>query len=150
MVVDLSEREKRFAETSIYPVITPELCRGRSPLSILEAALRGGAKIAQLRAKERPERYAAGFREITDQYAALLVINDSLDLALKYNADGVHLGQADLPVSEARKLAPELLIGASTQQIRIISYGEERPAADGHDEGAWSLNRRVEIIYRTR
>lgn len=42
------------------------------------------------------------------------------------------------------------LLGASDPQIRTISYGEERPAADGHDESAWGLNRRVEIIYRVR
>lgn len=42
------------------------------------------------------------------------------------------------------------LLGASGPQIRTISYGEERPAADGHDESAWQLNRRVEIIYRVR
>ena len=42
------------------------------------------------------------------------------------------------------------LLGASSPQIRTISYGEERPAADGHDESAWQLNRRVEIIYRVR
>lgn len=42
------------------------------------------------------------------------------------------------------------LLGASDPQIRTISYGEERPAADGHDESAWGLNRRVEIVYRVR
>ena len=42
------------------------------------------------------------------------------------------------------------LLGASDPQIRTISYGEERPAADGHDDSAWSLNRRVEIVYRVR
>jgi len=42
------------------------------------------------------------------------------------------------------------LLGAAGSQIRTISYGEERPAADGHDESAWGLNRRVEIIYRIR
>ena len=43
-----------------------------------------------------------------------------------------------------------VLAGASEQQVRTISYGEERPAAEGHDESAWALNRRVEVIYRTR
>ena len=42
------------------------------------------------------------------------------------------------------------LLGANSPQIRTISYGEERPAADGHDDAAWQLNRRVEIIYRVR
>lgn len=42
------------------------------------------------------------------------------------------------------------LLGATDPQIRAISYGEERPASDGHDESAWRLNRRVEIVYRVR
>lgn len=40
-----------------------------------------------------------------------------------------------------------LLMGASEEQVKVVSYGEERPAVEGHDEGAWQLNRRVEIIY---
>jgi peptidoglycan-associated lipoprotein len=43
-----------------------------------------------------------------------------------------------------------VLLGASDSQIRTVSYGEERPAAEGDDESAWRLNRRVEIIYRVR
>jgi peptidoglycan-associated lipoprotein len=42
------------------------------------------------------------------------------------------------------------LLGATNPQIRAVSYGEERPATDGHDESAWQLNRRVEILYRVR
>ncbi len=42
------------------------------------------------------------------------------------------------------------LLGASGSQIRVVSYGEERPAVDGHDESSWSQNRRVEIVYRSR
>ena len=42
------------------------------------------------------------------------------------------------------------LLGASASQIKVVSYGEERPAADGHSEAAWRLNRRVEIIYTSR
>ena len=42
------------------------------------------------------------------------------------------------------------LLGATDPQIRAISYGEERPASDGHDESTWQLNRRVEIVYRVR
>jgi peptidoglycan-associated lipoprotein len=40
-----------------------------------------------------------------------------------------------------------LLLGASSSQIRLVSYGEERPSVDGHDESSWQQNRRVEILY---
>ena len=104
-------------DSFIYPVLTPELCKGRSPLEVLEAALRGGAIIVQLRDKTEPERYAADFRKITSQYNALLIVNDSVEIALKYKADGVHLGKNDLPVKEARKIAPDLIVGASCHNL---------------------------------
>lgn len=107
----------RLVNYFIYPVIAPEFCKGRSPLEVLEAALKGGARIIQLRDKTDPERYAADFRGITFQYNALLIINDSADIALKYKADGVHLGKNDLPVKEARKIAPDLIIGASCHNL---------------------------------
>lgn len=113
----MNELITRFTATDIYPVITPEFCAGRSPVKVLEATLKGGAKVVQLRAKEETEKYAAQFRELTKQFGALLIINDFVELALKYKADGVHLGLDDLAVSEARKLAPDLLIGASSHNL---------------------------------
>ncbi len=71
----------------------------------------------QLRDKTEPERYASAFRKITAGFGALLIINDSVDLALKYGADGVHLGAKDLPVAEARERALDLLIGASAHSL---------------------------------
>jgi len=115
--VNLSERLNKFQATDIYPVITPEFCKGRSPVDVLQAALKGGAKIVQLRDKADPSRYSADFRKLTDKYGALLIVNDSLETALKCGADGVHLGADDLPVAEARKMAPDLLIGASSHSF---------------------------------
>ncbi|MBU2495717.1 MAG: thiamine phosphate synthase [Candidatus Omnitrophota bacterium] len=115
--MNLSERIDLFSRTDIYPVLTPEFCCGRPFLEILEAVLAGGARIVQLRDKEDPNRFAADFRRLTDNYNALLIINDSPEAALEIGADGVHLGQEDPPVSEARKRAPDLLIGASTHNL---------------------------------
>ena len=61
---------------------------------------------------------ALKFREITAETGVLLIINDHLDVALGVEADGVHLGQEDLPVAVARRLAPELLIGVSTHSLK--------------------------------
>lgn len=116
----------------IYPVITPEFCKGRSLLEVLEAALKGGARIVQLRDKTDPERYVAEFRRITSKYNALLIINDSVDIALKYKADGVHLGKNDLPVKEARQIAPDLIIGASSHDLQ--------EALKAQDDGASYVN----------
>lgn len=115
--MNLSDRIDSFSRTDIYPVLTPEFCCGRPFLEILESVLAGGARIIQLRDKIDPKRFAADFREITNRYSALLIINDSPEMALEIGADGVHLGQEDFPVSEARKMAPDLIIGVSAHNL---------------------------------
>lgn len=125
------ELQKRFAESQIYPVVTPSLCAGRDPVFVLSELLKGGAKIVQLRAKDlsNDELFvlATKFREITTAYDALLIINDSVPLALRCHADGVHLGQTDMPLREAKITAPGLLIGVSTHNKTEI----EEALADG-------------------
>ena len=60
-------------------------------------------------------------REITRRYQMLLIVDDRLDIAMAAHADGVHLGQDDFPLAEARKLAPELLFGISTHNAGEIA-----------------------------
>lgn len=113
----------------LYPVITPGFTRGRSHLFVLNGVLKGGAKIVQLRDKEDPARHADNFRKLTKMFNALLIINDSLEVALKCGADGVHLGQKDMPVKEAKKLAPQLIVGASATTLKEALQAE----SDGAD-----------------
>jgi thiamine-phosphate pyrophosphorylase len=126
--MNLAEREARFKKTTLYPVITPGFTQGRSVIEILEAILAGGAQIVQLRDKQDPARYAAEFRRLTGHYGALLIINDSLETALKYEADGVHLGLSDLDIKEARMNAPDLLIGFSANSLEGALTAEEKGA----------------------
>jgi thiamine-phosphate pyrophosphorylase len=123
------ERLRIFLEADLYVVITEALCAGRSALEILGMTLAAGVRLVQLREKDLNSRLlyelAAEFRHQTQAAGALLIINDRLDIALAAGADGVHLGQDDLPVSAARRLGPELLIGASTHSL------EEALAAQG-------------------
>lgn len=120
-----AQRIARFAAADLYVVITEACCGGRPAESILEACLEAGVRLIQFREKEGTARElltrADRFRRLTDTAGALLIIDDRLDLALACGADGVHLGQEDLPMDRARRLAPELLLGASThtpQQAR--------------------------------
>ena len=126
-------RRQMFRQVDIYPVTCEELSEGRSNLEVLEAVIQGEARIIQLREKEYPKKdlynLALKFREITSEAGVLLIINDHVDIALAVDADGVHLGQEDLPVQVARKLAPELLIGASTHSLEQALQAEE----DGAD-----------------
>ncbi len=126
-------RRAKFLEVDIYPVTCERLSAGRSNLEVLQAVIAGGARIIQLREKEYSGkdlyRLARKFREITNIAGALLIINDHLDIAMAVAADGVHLGQDDLPVAAARRLAPELLIGASIHSLEEALQAQQ----DGAD-----------------
>jgi thiamine-phosphate pyrophosphorylase len=137
-------RKEKFFQVDLYPVTCERLSAGRSNLDVLDAAIRGGAKIIQLREKELATRdlyrMARAFRKVTADAGMLLIINDRIDIALAVDADGVHLGQEDLPLSAARRIAPELLIGISTH-----SREEALKAQDG---GADYVN--IGPIFPTR
>ena len=88
---------------------------------------------------------AAHARYLSEHAGASLVLEGHADErgSREYN---IALGERR--AGAVRKLMT--LLGGTDPQVRTISYGEERPAADGHDESAWRLNRRVEIVYRVR
>ncbi|HET6831476.1 MAG TPA: thiamine phosphate synthase [Solirubrobacterales bacterium] len=104
---------------------------------LLEAALTGGVDLIQLRDKdaddERLRASAPTFRAAADRHGALFLINDRPDLVAACDADGVHLGQDDTPVAEARRLAgPDAIVGLSTHfpdQLRAArdAGGDARP-----------------------
>ncbi|QDU78496.1 Thiamine-phosphate synthase [Polystyrenella longa] len=107
--------------TSLYLLLTESLCHHGSGPAVRDA-LEAGLKIVQIREKEMPTQelieHAKRVREWTHAAGALLIINDRPDIALAVDADGVHLGQDDFPVEEARKmLGARKLIGLSTHNI---------------------------------
>ena len=115
------ERMKKFNTAGLYLVTSRVHSHGHDTLDIVKSALAGGVRLIQLREKELPDsslfRLAEQIRKITVAANALLIINDRLDVALGVDADGVHLGQTDFPVSAARRFAPDLIIGTSTHTV---------------------------------
>ena len=110
---DRAERRGRLRRAQLYLV-----CDGQSD-RFLAAALRGGVDIVQLRLKQSndEEIVSAGrrFARLCAAHGALFILNDRPDLVADAAADGVHLGQDDMPVAQARALVgPELLVGLST------------------------------------
>jgi thiamine-phosphate pyrophosphorylase len=104
----------------LYLVTDEHLSRGRSHLEVAEAAIRGGADVIQLRDKSSDSgelyRIALALRKLTLESKVPLIINDRLDIALAVDADGLHLGQDDLPASVARRLlGPGRILGVSTE-----------------------------------
>lgn len=92
----------------------------------------------------------AQFEEIIQAHAGFLQANPGVVTTLEGHADERGSREYNLALGERRALAVKqqlVVLGASPDQIRTVSYGEERPADPGHDEQAWSLNRRVEFVY---
>ena len=112
---------ERLAECRLYLLVTEELCpHGSGPM--LKAALAGGVDIVQVREKRMPDRellaHARRVREWTRNAGVLFLMNDRPDLAVLADADGVHVGQEELTVRDARRIVgPDRLIGVSTHTI---------------------------------
>jgi len=105
-----------------YLVTQQTLSEGRSTVDIVEKAIEGGVDAIQLREKEMSakDRYELGqtLRELTAEAGVNLLVNDRVDLARAIDADGVHLGQSDLPISVAREqLGDDAIIGASVSTV---------------------------------
>lgn len=142
------EREHQFAKAHLYPVITPIFCAGRNPLHIAEELIDAGARVLQLRAKPASDReffdLALRFRELTTRTNCLLIIDDRPDIAQLVHADGVHIGQDDLPVHAVRQLLPDGLVGischnaaeivaAQTEDISYLNIGPVFPTQTKHN-----------------
>jgi len=119
--MDHATRMARFEASDLYVVITESFCAGRPALDVLDAVLDAGVSLVQFREKGLEDRdlyaRARAFRERTTRAGALLIVDDRVDVALAVEADGVHLGQTDLPINAARRVGPELILGASTHNV---------------------------------
>ena len=103
----------------IYALTSELHSQGRSNLEVAGDILAAGVPILQYREKAKKVRImyeeCLALRAMTHRYGALFIINDHIDLALAVGADGVHIGQDDLPLSKVRELVgPDLMIGVST------------------------------------
>lgn len=103
----------------LYCIITEEYCLGRKAVTVAVDMIKAGIKIIQYRekCKSKKDKYqdCLELRKITKKHGITFIINDDLDIALTVGADGVHLGQDDLPVKAARAIAPkDFIIGLST------------------------------------
>jgi thiamine-phosphate pyrophosphorylase len=117
----------------LYPIIDIGLCRDRQmdPVAVCEAYLAGGARVLQLRHKQRSSGEFLRLAEVLVQHAdragALLIVNDRADIARLSGASGVHVGQDDLAVADVRKLLAEpAIVGLSTHDDRQVDSAIEQ------------------------
>jgi thiamine-phosphate diphosphorylase len=119
---------RRLQLPPLYAVLDPEQTKGRAPETALLELLEGGTQWLQLRAKAMPPRdfleLARAARRRTHSSGCRLIVNDRVDIALGCSADGVHLGQEDLPLRAARKLMGERIIGISTHDVEQAKEAE--------------------------
>jgi thiamine-phosphate pyrophosphorylase len=117
----------------LYAILDPEQTRGRPAERVLAALLEAGVSILQLRVKSLPPvdflELAKQARAVTRAHGCKLIINDRVDIALACGADGVHLGQDDLPLRAGRKLMGQKIIGISTHDLDQ-ARAAERAGAD--------------------
>lgn len=104
----------------LYVITDERVSRGRSHLEVAEAAIRGGADVIQLRDKSASSgslyRTAVALRRLTRDANVPFIVNDRLDIALAVDADGVHVGQDDMPAAVVRRLlGPGKLLGVSAE-----------------------------------
>lgn len=127
-----SPAKSRFPQTDIYAITAGEYSLGRSNIEVVKQILEAGVKIIQYREKDLPMRQkyleCLEIRDLTAGFGATFIVNDDLHLAQAVAADGVHLGQDDLPVEQVREIAGDkILIGLSThspeQADRAVSLG---------------------------
>jgi len=115
---------------SLYLVTDRGLARGRTPLEIVTAAVHGGATVVQLREKDCSTRdfieQALAIKEFLKDRGVPLIINDRVDVAQAVKADGVHLGQTDMPLGLAKKiLGDSMIVGISAESLQNAIEAEK-------------------------
>ena len=112
---------KSLKDVRLYCFSPGDFLMGRDPIEMIAAQIRGGADVIQLREKNMPKRQALALglaiRKLTTQEGVPFIVNDDLDLALILKADGVHLGQDDIPIQYARPFLKDKIIGISTHSL---------------------------------
>lgn len=115
----------------LYVLIDPQITAGREPLAVAEAAIRGGARILQLRDKAHDKGdllpLASALKDLCRENQVMFIMNDDADMARAVEADGLHVGQSDLPVEKARLvLEPYQILGRSNHSVEEALESERQ------------------------
>ncbi len=125
---DRRDLRKVIKEARLYVLLTTNLCK-RPVIDTARLAISGGAEVLQLRGRDVPEkelhRLALELRELTKELGTVFIINDSPDIAKEVQADGLHIGQEDIPIEEARRLVGnDRLIGFSAHSLQEARHAQ--------------------------
>lgn len=117
----------------VYAVTDRHWLNGRTLYEVVKESLDGGVTFLQLREKDLDDenflKEAIELKELCKEYKVPFVINDNVDIAIKMDADGVHVGQSDMEAGDVRaKLGPDKIIGVSAQTVEQAVLAEKRGA----------------------
>ncbi len=126
---------RRFPETDLYCITASEYSLGRTNLEVVKQMLEAGIKLLQYREKEfsKLQKYqeCVAIRDLCARYQTCFIVNDDPDIALAVEADGLHLGQEDLPIEKAREIVGDkMLIGLSTHSPQQANEAVKAGIAD--------------------
>ena len=166
LVTALTRRDKARQINGLYVILDTDSLAGRQHLELAADLIQAGVKVLQIRDKVTPKDIllplAARLVELCHQNAVLLIVNDHLDIALAAGADGLHVGQTDLPAGAARRLLPpDRLLGVSVATVKeariaeaagadYLGVGSVFPTSSKSDIQAVGLGRVREIRQSTR
>ncbi|WP_081923178.1 thiamine phosphate synthase [Clostridium amazonitimonense] len=112
------ENLRHIFENSIYSINGEEFSKGRSNIEIVKSIIESEVKIFQYREKKKGKREkyleCMEIRKLTKDNGVLFIVNDDIDIALAAEADGVHIGQNDIPYKAVKSIAQDMIIGLST------------------------------------
>ena len=126
-------KKKIIHSWNLYAITDEMLSRGRTPLEVTQQMIDGGAEVIQFRDKTSSGRklYETGLelKKLASEKKVSFMVNDRIDLALILDADGVHVGQSDIPASAARQLlGPEKILGVSAASVAEARQAEANGA----------------------
>jgi thiamine-phosphate pyrophosphorylase len=133
LVSKLLRRDRMERISGLYVILDTQALEGRDEVEVAHQAIRGGARVIQLRDKYRSRKellgVAEGLRDLCARNQALFIVNDYLDLALAADADGLHVGQGDLPLPVVRRELPaDRVVGCSTHNLEQALRAEAEGA----------------------
>lgn len=123
----------RIIDTDLYCITAEEHSRGRSNIEVVKEMINSGVKVIQYREKDKKllHKYAEclEIRAMTKEASVTFIVNDDIDIAMLVKADGVHIGQDDLPIEKVRELVGnDMIIGLSTHSPKQAEEAVKRGA----------------------
>jgi thiamine-phosphate pyrophosphorylase len=134
LISRISRRDKADRIAGLYVILDRQFLAGRDELDVASQAIQGGARVIQLRDKQGMKgellRLARELKELCSQSGVLFIVNDHLDLAIAADADGLHIGQEDLPIDVVRRQLPvDSVVGCSVNTLAQAAIAQ-RAGAD--------------------